>query len=87
MRPKYHTAEDFLCTKVEPKEDIIEKKINMLYDMRILRKTPRSRDPREKAVRDVLASYQTEIGISNALHDIVRGDKSLRQFLVEKGAL
>ena len=50
---KHYSVDDFLCNISCPYKIEVEKKINLLYDLRILRRVKRRIDSREKE-----AAYQ-----------------------------
>jgi hypothetical protein len=88
---KHYEINDFINPVTEPAEVCAEKKISLLYDLCILTVTYGQgkrlrKDPREHALREVLSHYCSETEINNALHDIVYGNKTLDQFLAQKGA-
>lgn len=68
-------------------DEQIDKKVSLLYEMRILLKRTKGADDREEAVRKLLASYQTERQIDNAVHDVIVGNYTLNQMLKRKGLL
>ena len=87
---KHYDIDDFINPTTECAEVCAEKKISLLYDLHILiarRKSDKrlGKDPRESALREVLSHYCSETEINNALHDIVYGNKTLDQFLTQKG--
>jgi hypothetical protein len=82
---RQYECEDFIHPTNEPVEVVVDKKISLLYDLCILHKTKMSRDRRETALREILAEYCTETQIDQALHDIVRGNKTLNEYLEQKG--
>lgn len=66
----------------EYKQELIDSKIEILYDSCILRSTRNQRiDSREEIVRDFLNSFSTEIAMENALHDVLKGTISLNRKL------
>ncbi len=96
----YHRKHEYLANdfikeaaprKPEKVEDIVDKKINLLYDFYILKqsKTHRFTDPRESAVRKYLTNLgkqhatveSAEHAMTTALHGVLRGDKTLDQML------
>lgn len=87
-----YQTEDFLYEALPDPIDIaIDKKVNLLYDLCILRKTKKDRkmlaDEREAALREVLSEYTNEKQLDNALHNVVLGNKSLDTFLAQKGVM
>lgn len=67
-------------------EDIVEEKINLLYDFRILRRGKyKSRDSREQTVRRMLLACGNENRMETALHGIHIGDYTLNELLRMKG--
>jgi hypothetical protein len=98
MAKSYHRKHEYLAgdfiteaapRAVEKVEDVVDKKINLLYDFYILKKSKRTPDQREYFVR----KYLTELGnqysnvinaehaMTTALHGVLRGDKTLEQML------
>lgn len=90
---RHDRIDDYIKPTTEPAEVVADKKVSLLYDLCILSARRGkdgkrlSKDPRESALREVLSHYCTETEINNALHDIVYGNKTLNQFLAQKGAL
>ena len=86
MQRKHYQGNDFLLesTKPEPIKVTIDKKVSLLYDLCILKQTKIYRDAREEAVREVLSHYGSERALTNALHDVVNGNKSIDTFLAQK---
>ena len=88
---KHYDIDDFINPKPECAEVAAEKKISLLYDLCILHSRRDKngkrlhKDPRESALREVLSHYCSETEVNNALHDIVYGNKTLNQFLAQKG--
>lgn len=68
-------------------EEQVDKKVSLLYDMCILLKRKKEADNREQAVRQLLASYQTERQIDNAVRDVIVGNTTLNRLLKQKGYL
>lgn len=68
-------------------EDQVDKKVSLLYDLCILCRRGRYADSREKAVKQLLASYQSEVQMDNAVHNIIVGDDTLNDLLKRKGIL
>lgn len=88
---RHDRIEDYTNPVTEPAEVVADKKISLLYDLCILTARHKGgkrigKDPRETALRGVLSHYCTETQINNALHDVVYGNKTLDQFLAQKGA-
>ena len=69
----------------DPINVAIEKKINLLYEMCILRKTKNSSDIREGMLRKILSEYNSERALTVALHDVVFGKIPLDAFIKQKG--
>ena len=65
--------------------DIIREKIEILYDMQILKHNGRKHDPREKAVRKWLKSYDSVLRMENTLRDIYTEKTTLNQVLTQRG--
>lgn len=81
---KYYSADDFNGDVLinETIEETIAKKINMLKDGYHLSKN----DEREPVVRSILAQCKTASEIDNILHDVVRFNETLDEFIARKGA-
>jgi hypothetical protein len=95
----YHRKHEYLANdfikegsyRIEKVEDVVDKKINLLYDFYILKqsKTHRFTDPREGEVRRFLTNLgnqhsnveSAEYAMTAALHSVLRGDKTLDQML------
>ena len=94
-RKNEYLAGDFITEaaprKPEKVEDIVDKKINLLYDFYILKQSKQHHftDPRENAVRRFLTSVgsrcatieSSEHAMTVALHDVLKGEKTLEQML------
>lgn len=65
----------------------VDKKVSLLYDMCILFKRQKDTRERERAVRKLLASYETERQMDNAVHDVIVGNCTLNDLLKRKGFL
>lgn len=84
--PEYLVEEFIDGTSVECTiEEQIDKKVSLLYDLCMLYKRRNGVDKREQAVRELLASYQSEMQMDNAVHDIVVGNYTLNDLLKRKG--
>ena len=86
MKTEYN-ADEFISTESTecPKDEIIDKKVSLLYDLCVLIGGKKRKDEREKAVRELLASYGNEQQIDNAIHPIIVGNCTLNQTLKRKG--
>lgn len=85
MKTEYNIDEFISTESTEcPKDEIIDKKVSLLYDLCILLGRRRN-DSREEAVRALLASYSNEQQIDNAIHPIIVGNCTLNQTLKRKG--
>ena len=83
---RHYQADEFLYnTTSDPMNVVVDKKVSLLYELCILCKSRKDRDARETALREILSKYTTEDALNNALHDIVRGNKSINTFLAQKG--
>lgn len=71
----------------DPIDVAIEKKINMLYEMKIMHRTKNSSDIREGMLRKVLSQYKSERALTVVLHDVVFGNIPLNTFLKRKGLM
>lgn len=81
---KHYQVDEFihdehnLCTPYTGnKNNIIDKKVSLLYDFCILTKS----DKRETSVRNVLAKYNTEAEMTRALHNVLVGKCTLDKFI------
>ena len=86
---KYYDVEEFISSNnksTDTLEDIVDKKIALLYDICILRRTKYSKhDSREQSVREYLTKCGTESRITSVLHDILMYNKTLDELLQEGG--
>lgn len=83
-----YLVEEFIDGGIEcTLEEEVDKKISLLYDMCMLVKRRKGHDEREKAVRELLSSYETETQVNNAVRDIIVGNITLEQLLKRKGYL
>lgn len=92
-RRNEYLAGDFLSEnhshKVETVDDVVDKKINLLYDFCILKRNGRTVDPREDTVRSVLTAIgsrcstvaSSEYAMSAALHDVLRYECTLEEMI------
>lgn len=84
----HYTVSDFNGETFTPDtlENTVKKKIALLYDMHILKKgkghTP---DPRTATVQKILLTYKTTAEIDAALHNVVRLNETLDNFIARKG--
>lgn len=81
---QYQTDEFLYATPPDPMEIAVDKKVSLLYDLCILCKTRKTTDSREAALREVLSHYNSEGALTNALHDVVLGKKTIDTFLAQK---
>ena len=85
---RQYSVDEFLGrTEPCPLTEQIDKKVSVLYDLYVLSTQKGDADWRETAVRNLLASYQTERQIDNALHDVVKGNCTIDELLTRKGYL
>ena len=64
------------------KQDWVDAKIDILYDMEILRrKKGGASDLREMQVRELLAKCESRYEMDTILHDVVRGNMPLNALL------
>ena len=87
--PEYN-VDEFIGLNSEPTtyEDEVEKKVSLLYDFCILHKRKYKKpDEREAAVRELLRSYNSEVLMDNAVHDILVGKSKLDDALARKGLI
>lgn len=68
-------------------EELINEKIELLYDFCILRYRRRKPDARENAVRELLEECGTESRMQNALHDVILERITLTELLQKKGLI
>lgn len=82
---KHYDIEEFISSNsksTDTLEDIIDKKIALLYDFCILRRRKyEKRDSREQLLRDVLSKYETESRITSVLHDVLMYHITLDELL------
>lgn len=67
--------------------ELINEKVELLYDFHILRCKKKKEDPRENAVRKLLAECGTESRMQNVLHDVLLERTTLTDLLREKGLM
>lgn len=83
-----YLTEEFLSENIEcPLEEQIDKKVSLLYDLCKLHKSGKTPDAREHALRQYLATCQTEMQIDNAVRNVVLGNCTLNDILKRKGYL
>jgi hypothetical protein len=83
---KEYLVEEFLDDNCEcTLEEQVDKKVSLLYDMCILMKTRKTKDEREQAVRQMLASYESETKLDNAVHDVIMRKYTINDLLKRKG--
>ena len=84
-----YCADEFIDRNAiaDSKDIIIDKKVSLLYDLCMLVKKKKNRDPREDAVRELLEKCETPMQMDNLLHDVVRYDCTVTQLLKKKGLL
>ena len=82
-----YLIDEFIGANIESTlEDEVDKKVSLLYDLCILFRN-RGADSRERAVREMLGSCQTEAQIHNSVRDAVVGKLTLDEILRRKGYL
>ena len=82
---KHYDIDEFFSNKPNPITTAIDKKIDLLYDFCILRRSKKlGCDAREHILRTILAQYSSEYTLSNALHPILVGDITLNEFIKSK---
>lgn len=69
-------------------QDLIDTKIEILYDMGILKKRYKNKhtvipDAREDDLRDLLGKCKSRHELDTLLHDVVRGDMALKTLLAQ----
>jgi hypothetical protein len=69
--------------------DEVDKKIDLLYDLCILRRRKRNGgvDEREELMREILLACPNTISIDNAVHGVIVGKYTLDQLLKSRGYL
>ena len=67
--------------------EIINEKVDLLYDFHILRHKKGEADPRENALRKMLAQCGNEIRIENTLREIFMERTTLSNLLKQKGLM
>ena len=84
-----YCADEFIERNVlaDSKDIIIDKKVSLLYDLCMLVKKKKNRDPRESAVRGLLEECESPLQMDNLLHDVVRCDCTINQLLQKKGVM
>lgn len=79
---RHYSVDDFLnSASSTPYKVEVEKKISLLYDFYILKRTRKCSDSREEDVRRVFLTYKTSIRLDNAVHGIFTGDYTLDSLL------
>lgn len=68
-------------------EELINEKVELLYDFCILRHRRGEADSREDAVRELLNKCGTESRMQNVLHDVLLERTTLTDLLKEKGLM
>ena len=68
-------------------EELINEKVEILYDFCILRHRKGKPDVREDAVRELLTKCGTELRMENALHDVLVGHIKLTELLKKRGLM
>lgn len=67
-------------------EDIVNEKVELLYDFRILRRGKhKEKDIREQNVREMLLACGSEIRMERAIRGIHTGEYNLNQLLTMRG--
>jgi hypothetical protein len=82
---KHYCIDDFIRNTSDTFATTIDKKISLLYDFCILRRSKRlGCDTREHILRTILSQYSNEYAISNAIRPILMGDITLNDFIKSK---
>ena len=63
------------------KQDWINIKIDLLYDLCILKKRKGKSDPREPQVEELLEQCETRYAMDTMLHDVICGNMTLNELL------
>lgn len=74
---------DYIEAENIEKQDLINAKIEILYDMAILTHKRGGTDAREEEVREMLSKCNSRPQMDILLHDVVRGKMSLDDLLDE----
>ena len=79
-----YSIEEFLG-KSEPTtlKKEVSKKIHILYEFHILKRTKEGCDPREKALRKLLLACKSEISMSNIVTDLTHGKCTLDRLIAQ----
>lgn len=79
---KQYKVDEFLRSSApDPLSIAIDKKVSLLYDLRILIYKCHTTDTHEQSVRAILSHCKTECEVDNILHDLVRYNITLYEFL------
>ena len=85
--PEYLVEEFTSKSEPCPLNEQIDKKVSLLYDLCILRRKGMNEDEREQAIRELFASYGSEIAMDNVVRSLIMGNYTLNDFLKRKGYL
>ena len=79
-----YCVEDFLG-KSEPTtfKKEVAKKIDLLYDFCILKRSQKARDKREKEVKKILLQYNNETRMNNVVHDLLTGKYTIDRLIAK----
>lgn len=81
-----YVASDFLARYTNDTiEDIIDKKVYLLYDFCLLTRRKRKPDPREATIRKLLADCGNESRMTITLRDVLIGRITLDDLIEKKG--
>jgi hypothetical protein len=64
------------------KKDWINVKIDLLYDLAILKKRKRTPDCREPQITELLEQCETRYEMDTLLHDVICGNMTLNELLI-----
>jgi hypothetical protein len=80
---KAYTIDEFTVAPcIDTLQDVIDKKISLLYDFCILRHPKKKEaDPREQSVRTALTKYGSKYRIDAKMRDVLIGDTPIETLL------
>ena len=83
---KHYQTDEFLFGggTADTKSNVIDKKVSLLYDFCILTKRDGNK---ESAVRTLLEQYNNEYEMSQVLHNVLCGDTTIDELLIQKGVM
>lgn len=89
MSKKHYNIDTFLDETEQTKEDVIDQKVSLLYDLSklVYGRYNTMNDDREPLVRKLLDTYESETAMTTVLHDVVMGYTTLDALLKQKGVI